>query len=158
MPKCPKCGSEMILRKAKKGKNVGNSFYGCSNFPKCWGTLHDKDTAGYISPKEIEDSLTKEMKVIIKKEYEKIQLLINEIWKVEKNERFDLRIKIERLAREIKEGQKGNIIYGQSSSKRASAARILQNKKEKEIAENNLKELREKQLKKLKEIEDIIKI
>ena len=32
---CPKCGSEMILRTAKKGKNVGNQFWGCSNFPKC---------------------------------------------------------------------------------------------------------------------------
>jgi len=32
---CPKCGSELILRVAKKGKNKGNKFYGCSNYPKC---------------------------------------------------------------------------------------------------------------------------
>lgn len=32
---CPKCGSSMILRKAKKGKNAGNQFWGCSNFPQC---------------------------------------------------------------------------------------------------------------------------
>ena len=32
---CPKCGSEMVLRKATKGKNAGNSFWGCSQFPKC---------------------------------------------------------------------------------------------------------------------------
>ncbi|WP_022942668.1 NERD domain-containing protein [Psychromonas hadalis] len=32
---CPKCGSEMVLREAKKGKNAGNQFYGCSAFPKC---------------------------------------------------------------------------------------------------------------------------
>jgi len=32
---CPKCGSEMILRKAKKGANVGKQFWGCSKFPKC---------------------------------------------------------------------------------------------------------------------------
>lgn len=32
---CPKCGSELILRVAKKGPNAGNQFYGCSNFPKC---------------------------------------------------------------------------------------------------------------------------
>lgn len=32
---CPKCGSEMALRKAKKGKNAGNQFWGCTNFPKC---------------------------------------------------------------------------------------------------------------------------
>lgn len=32
---CPKCGGQLIIRTAKKGKNVGNQFYGCSNFPKC---------------------------------------------------------------------------------------------------------------------------
>ena len=32
---CPKCGSEMVLRTAKSGKNVGNKFWGCSQFPKC---------------------------------------------------------------------------------------------------------------------------
>lgn len=33
--KCPKCGSDMVLRTAKKGNNAGNQFYGCSAFPKC---------------------------------------------------------------------------------------------------------------------------
>jgi len=32
---CPKCGSELVLRTAKKGANAGNQFYGCSNYPKC---------------------------------------------------------------------------------------------------------------------------
>ena len=32
---CPKCGSEMKLREAKKGTNAGYQFWGCSNFPKC---------------------------------------------------------------------------------------------------------------------------
>lgn len=32
---CPLCGSELVLRKAKRGKYVGESFYGCSNYPKC---------------------------------------------------------------------------------------------------------------------------
>jgi len=32
---CPKCGSELVLRVAKKGANTGNQFYGCSNYPKC---------------------------------------------------------------------------------------------------------------------------
>jgi len=32
---CSKCGSEMVLRKATKGKNLGNEFWGCSAFPKC---------------------------------------------------------------------------------------------------------------------------
>lgn len=37
---CPKCGAEMIKRVATKGTNVGKSFYGCSNFPKCRGILN----------------------------------------------------------------------------------------------------------------------
>lgn len=32
---CPNCGSEMVLRESKKGKNAGNKFWGCSSFPKC---------------------------------------------------------------------------------------------------------------------------
>ena len=30
---CPKCG-KAGLRTARQGKNAGNKFYGCSNFPK----------------------------------------------------------------------------------------------------------------------------
>lgn len=33
---CPKCGKPLVLRTAKKGENVGNQFWGCSGFPKCW--------------------------------------------------------------------------------------------------------------------------
>jgi len=32
---CPKCGSEMVERVARRGPNAGNKFLGCSNFPKC---------------------------------------------------------------------------------------------------------------------------
>jgi restriction system protein len=32
---CTKCGADMKLRKATKGKNAGNEFWGCSTFPKC---------------------------------------------------------------------------------------------------------------------------
>ncbi|GAA5217196.1 NERD domain-containing protein [Corallincola platygyrae] len=32
---CPRCGSAMVLRKAKRGANAGNEFWGCSAFPKC---------------------------------------------------------------------------------------------------------------------------
>jgi predicted RNA-binding Zn-ribbon protein involved in translation (DUF1610 family) len=34
-PVCPRCGAQMILRTAKRGENIGNRFYGCSNFPQC---------------------------------------------------------------------------------------------------------------------------
>lgn len=33
--KCPYCGGHLVLRTATRGKNAGNQFYGCSNFPKC---------------------------------------------------------------------------------------------------------------------------
>lgn len=33
--KCPRCGSALVLRQAKRGQNAGNNFYGCSAFPKC---------------------------------------------------------------------------------------------------------------------------
>jgi hypothetical protein len=32
---CSRCNAEMVLRKATKGKNAGNKFWGCSAFPKC---------------------------------------------------------------------------------------------------------------------------
>lgn len=36
-PNCPKCGSQMVLRRAKTGVNAGREFWGCSTFPKCRG-------------------------------------------------------------------------------------------------------------------------
>jgi len=34
-PSCPKCGSIMVLRIARRGKTSGQRFWGCPNFPKC---------------------------------------------------------------------------------------------------------------------------
>lgn len=36
-PDCPKCGSPMVLRTARRGQNAGSSFYGCSRYPQCRG-------------------------------------------------------------------------------------------------------------------------
>jgi predicted RNA-binding Zn-ribbon protein involved in translation (DUF1610 family) len=36
-PQCPKCGTEMVLRTAKKGPNPGQQFWGCPNYPRCHG-------------------------------------------------------------------------------------------------------------------------
>lgn len=33
--KCPKCGSSMVLRTARRGANAGNQFWGCSAYPRC---------------------------------------------------------------------------------------------------------------------------
>ena len=32
---CPKCSGELVERTAKRGPNTGNTFWECSNFPKC---------------------------------------------------------------------------------------------------------------------------
>ena len=34
-PVCPKCGTQMVLRTAKKGEQKGEQFWGCGNYPKC---------------------------------------------------------------------------------------------------------------------------
>jgi hypothetical protein len=35
VPLCPKCGTPMVLRTARRGENIGGQFYGCANYPKC---------------------------------------------------------------------------------------------------------------------------
>ncbi len=32
---CPKCGSKLVERTAKKGPNAGSKFLGCENYPRC---------------------------------------------------------------------------------------------------------------------------
>jgi hypothetical protein len=39
-PLCPKCGSVMVLRTAKRGDNQGGKFWGCSKYPECRGVLN----------------------------------------------------------------------------------------------------------------------
>jgi restriction system protein len=38
-PVCPKCGSSMVKRTAKKGMRAGEQFWGCSRFPACRSTM-----------------------------------------------------------------------------------------------------------------------
>ncbi|MCS4294947.1 restriction system protein [Comamonas sp. BIGb0152] len=38
-PNCPRCSAAMELRTARQGANAGKSFWGCSTFPGCRGTL-----------------------------------------------------------------------------------------------------------------------
>jgi restriction system protein len=35
IPVCPKCGSELIQRTARKGARAGSQFLGCASYPKC---------------------------------------------------------------------------------------------------------------------------
>lgn len=36
---CPKCGSSMVERVAKRGSNIGKKFYGCAKYPSCNGII-----------------------------------------------------------------------------------------------------------------------
>jgi DNA-binding helix-hairpin-helix protein with protein kinase domain len=38
VPTCPRCGSRMIQRMARRGANSGHGFWGCSRYPTCRGT------------------------------------------------------------------------------------------------------------------------
>lgn len=40
---CPKCGSAMVLRVARKGPYAGKKFWGCSKFPDCRGLVYAGD-------------------------------------------------------------------------------------------------------------------
>lgn len=35
---CPLCSSSMVLRTARRGRNSGSKFWGCSRYPACRGT------------------------------------------------------------------------------------------------------------------------
>jgi len=38
-PSCPRCKRPMVRRTARKGPNVGQEFWGCSDYPRCRGTV-----------------------------------------------------------------------------------------------------------------------
>jgi hypothetical protein len=39
-PACPKCGKQMVMRKAQTGPNAGHSFWGCPGYPACKGIVN----------------------------------------------------------------------------------------------------------------------
>lgn len=49
VPDCPKCHKPMVERFSKKADSTGKAFWGCSDFPKCKGTLK-KEEPGIIEP------------------------------------------------------------------------------------------------------------
>ncbi|WP_082656967.1 restriction endonuclease [Pseudomonas citronellolis] len=38
-PVCPLCKGTMVIRVARKGKNIGENFWGCSRYPSCRGIV-----------------------------------------------------------------------------------------------------------------------
>jgi len=41
IPPCPKCGKPTVHRTAKKGRNAGQAFWGCSDYPVCKGIVEN---------------------------------------------------------------------------------------------------------------------
>jgi len=57
---CPKCKKgEIVKREAKRGRNKGNTFYACNNYPKCKNILKGKPTGEMC---ETHDDLLVELK------------------------------------------------------------------------------------------------
>jgi len=46
--KCPKCGSQMVVRTAQKGPNAGQSFHVCIMYPDCKGKVAIRERADKI--------------------------------------------------------------------------------------------------------------
>jgi hypothetical protein len=42
-PTCPNCDIKMVSRTAHKGKDVGSTFWGCRNYPRCKQTFKMRD-------------------------------------------------------------------------------------------------------------------
>jgi len=43
---CPKCGSDLVMRKVKQGERKGSQFLGCSSYPRCRFTKDIKPESG----------------------------------------------------------------------------------------------------------------
>ncbi|NPV10469.1 MAG: DUF559 domain-containing protein [Ignavibacteria bacterium] len=57
--RCPKCGSLMVLRTAKRGPNAGGKFYGCSRYPNCKETVpFEPEDTKLLEPEKEKQSLT----------------------------------------------------------------------------------------------------
>lgn len=39
-PRCPKCGSAMVIKTARQGKRKGKDFWGCTKYPDCDGVVN----------------------------------------------------------------------------------------------------------------------
>ena len=51
-PDCPVCSKPMVQREAKKGKNAGNKFWGCTQYPKCRGVLAIEEVVEKVADTE----------------------------------------------------------------------------------------------------------
>jgi len=81
-PDCPVCGKPMVPREAKKGKNEGNKFWGCTQYPKCRGVLELEELIEEVIEKisDIEPACPKCDGVMVKRVSTKGKNIGNEFW------------------------------------------------------------------------------
>jgi restriction system protein len=48
-PTCPTCGLDMVMRTARRGRNVGNTFWGCRRYPRCCGTRSTRSACSGVT-------------------------------------------------------------------------------------------------------------
>ena len=63
--RCPECGSETVVRTAKKGPNAGSSFYVCIRYPDCKGKIaivEEQDADGFLEEQTDNKIVLKEYK------------------------------------------------------------------------------------------------
>lgn len=74
VPLCPKCGSPMVLRTAKRGRYAGQEFWGCSRYPKCKGLVNiEEDVHTVTSESDITENNNKKSRYDIQ---EKITIAV----------------------------------------------------------------------------------
>ena len=63
-PSCPDCEKTMVLRSARRGRNAGGQFWGCSDYPRCKGT---RDFEGSATPhgQSLDSPPTTELKTAV---------------------------------------------------------------------------------------------
>ena len=81
-PTCPSCDIKMSFRKSSRGKNAGEQFWGCQNFPRCKQMLHTKKSAQESSWSKDDASLESQTASRFRPEKENIKSWVNNLFGV----------------------------------------------------------------------------
>jgi len=150
MIRCPKCSSKMVLRTVTKGKNNGGKFYGCINFPRCWGV---RNFEGDGNPEirigtAFGETQLKRHKLWID--------LTSKFWLLEE-EKLPLREKLALISEQISRAHKANTVTNDVAAKAMAAQLNVLEKIKKQLA-NGIGIIKEKQISVLREIEKFLVI
>ncbi|MBA7476312.1 hypothetical protein ES707_11696 [subsurface metagenome] len=101
--RCPRCGSETVIRTAKKGPKAGHRFHVCFNYPECKGKVpvsrlsfqqskqindlewSDEKVKAYIAKETIDPEIVARVAMVGKKHYDQLDIW----WKLTNSEKGD---------------------------------------------------------------------